>query len=82
MFNVVAITESVGKTFSSLLNYLTELKKNQSQTFIIKENKRFHDANNIAEEIFDLMDKYKTCFSKKDFRKYKTLKKKFNKRDW
>lgn len=72
---------SVGEAFQSLFNYFSVAKENQSETQIIKDKKRLKQATNIAQNIFDITDKYQFYFSKRDFKEYQNLKEKFNKKD-
>ena len=73
--------QSVGEAFTSLFNWLRTNKEEQSETQLIKDKKRLKDATNIAEEIFDITDKYKDFFDANDTENYDKLRKKFDKKD-
>lgn len=81
MFDFADAIKSVGEAFTSLFNYFSVAKENQSETQIIKDKKRLKEATNIAQRIFKITDKYKNYFSKKDSNSYENLKEKFNKKD-
>lgn len=56
--------------------------ENQLPSDVLKDKKAMKEACNYAEEIIDIVDKYpKDEWSNKDLRRYKKLKKKFNKKD-
>lgn len=48
-------------------------------TDIIKDKKSLKKATNYTEKIFEITDKYVNMFSPSDAKKYKSLKRKFNK---
>lgn len=73
--------QSVGEAFTSLFNWLRTNKEEQSETQLIKDKKRLKSAANIAEEIFDITDKYKDFFDANDTENYDKLRKKFDKKD-
>ena len=73
--------KSVGEAFTSLFNWLRTNKEEQSETQLIKDKKRLKSAANIAEEIFDITDKYKDFFDANDTENYDKLRKKFDKKD-
>jgi hypothetical protein len=53
--------------------------ENKPTLEIVKEKKSLKKATNYTEQIIEIVDKYTNCFTKSDLRKYKSLKKKFNK---
>ena len=79
--DVADAIKSVGEAFTSLFNWLRTNKEEQSETQLIKDKKRLKSAANIAEEIFDITDKYKDFFDANDTENYDTLRKKFDKKD-
>lgn len=81
MFDVPKAVESVSNAIKGIFDYATTSKEHQSETQIIKENKKLKEAVNIAEEILLITDNYQVHFSDEDWKQYKKLKKKFNKKD-
>ena len=77
MFDFADAIQSVGEAFKSLTNYLKQSKVQQSETEIIKENKRRLKALNIAEDILLYIDKFQTRFTVDKWNKYVKLKEKF-----
>lgn len=77
MFDVADAIKSVGEAFESLTNYLKQSKKQQSETEIIKENKRRLKALNIAEDIFMYIDQFSDRFTVEEWNKYVKYKNKF-----
>ena len=53
----------------------------QRTTTIIEDKENLEKAGNIAEQIIEIAQKYKSSMSKRDQRKLKSLIKKFNKVD-
>ena len=78
MFDVPKAVESVSNAIKGIFDYATTSKEHQSETQIIKENKKLKEAVNIAEEILLITDNYQVHFSDEDWKQYKKLKKKFN----
>ena len=68
--DVADAIKSVGEAFTSLFNWLRTNKEEQSETQLIKDKKRLKSAANIAEEIFDITDKYKDFFDANDTANY------------
>lgn len=68
--------------FDLIKSYLTtkdtEMKKKPTLE-VIKDKKSLKKATNYTEQILLITDNYTEYFSKKDLRKYNSLKKKFNK---
>lgn len=81
MFDVPKAVESVSNAIKGIFDYASTSKEHQSETQIIKENKKLKEAVNIAEEILLITDNYQVHFSDEDWKQYKKLKKKFNKKD-
>ena len=73
--------EAFFKSLSSGFDYASTSKEHQSETQIIKENKKLKEAVNISEEILLITDNYQVHFSDEDWKCYKKLKKQFNKKD-
>lgn len=81
MFDVPKAVESVSNAIKGIFDYATTSKEHQSETQIIKDKKKLKEAVNIAEEILLITDNYQVHFSDEDWKQYKKLKKKFNKKD-
>ena len=81
MFDISDAIKSVGEAFTSLFNYFKTAKSVQSETEVIKDKHKAEAANNIAEDIFLLVDKCRNCFTDDDCNEYLKLKKKFNNKD-
>lgn len=81
MFNITDAIKSVGEAFTSLFNYFKTAKSVQSETEVIKDKHRAEEANNIAEDVFMLVDKCQNGFTDDDWCEYLKLKKKFNNKD-
>lgn len=77
MFDFADAIKSIGEAFESLTNYLRQSKKQQSETEIIKENKRRLKALNIAEDILMYIDKFQDRFTVEEWNKYVKYKNKF-----
>ena len=78
---VVQAIEKVGEAIKSLFDYIKERKTKQSETQIINDKKRLKNATNVAEEIFQITDQYKTKFSQEHQKEYKNLRTEFDKKD-
>ena len=81
MFDISDAIKSVGEAFTSLFNYFKTAKSVQSETEVIKDKHRAEEANNIAEDVFMLVDKCRNGFTNDDWCEYLKLKKKFNNKD-
>lgn len=81
MFDVPKAVESVSNAIKGIFDYASTAKEHQSETQIIKENKKLKEAVNIAEEILEITSRYELHFSDVDWKRYKKLKKKFNQND-
>ncbi len=81
MLSISAAVEAVSNAIKSVFDYAGKAKERQSETEIIKEKRDLEDAVNTAEEIIELFDKYQTYLSDDDWKSFKKLVKKFNKKD-
>ena len=81
MFDFSDAIKSVGEAFTSLFNYFKTAKSVQSETEVIKDKHKAEEANNIAEDIFMLVDKCRNGYTDNDWSEYLKLKKKFNNKD-
>lgn len=81
MLSISAAVEAVSNAIKSVFDFASTAKENQSETEIIKEKRDLEDAVNTAEEIIELFDKYQTYLSDDDWKSFKKLVKKFNKKD-
>ena len=81
MFDISDAIKSVGEAFTSLFNYFKTSKECQSETEIIKDKHKAEEANNIAEDVFMLVDRCRNGFTDDDWSEYLKLKKKFNNKD-
>ena len=80
-FDIPKALEALSGAFKSVFDFASTAKENQSETEIIKEKRRLEEAVNIAEEIFTIFERYQVHLSNDDWKKYKKLSKKFNKKD-
>lgn len=80
-FDFADAIKSVGEAFTSLFNLFKTNKETQSESEVIKDKRKAESANNIAEEIFLLVDNCRRGFSDKDWEEYLDLKHKFNNKD-
>ena len=81
MLSISAAVEAVSNAIKSVFDFASTAKENQSETEIIKEKRDLEDAVNTAEEIIELFGKYQTYLSDDDWKSFKRLVKKFNKKD-
>ena len=81
MLSIPAAVEAVSNAIKSVFDFASTAKENQSETEIIKEKRDLEDAVNTAEEIIELFGKYQTYLSDDDWKSFKKLVKKFNKKD-
>lgn len=81
MLSISAAVEAVSNAIKSVFDFASIAKENQSETEIIKEKRDLEDAVNTAEEIIELFGKYQTYLSDDDWKSFKKLVKKFNKKD-
>ena len=81
MLSISAAVEAVSNAIKSVFDFASTAKENQSETEIIKEKRDLEDAVNTAEEIIELFGKYQTYLSHDDWKSFKKLVKKFNKKD-
>ena len=81
MLSISAAVEAVSNAIKSVFDFASTAKENQSETEIIKEKRDLESAVNTAEEIIELFGKYQTYLSDDDWKSFKKLVKKFNKKD-
>lgn len=79
MFDISNAIKSVGEAFTSLFNYFSTAKENQSETEIINEMKRERKGLDIAEDIISLAYHYINYFTQEDKREFLKLYEKFKK---
>ena len=73
--------ETALDALKSVFDFASTAKEHQSETEIIKEKRDLESAVNTAEEIIELFNKYQFHLSDDDWKSYKRLVKKFNKKD-
>ena len=81
MLGLSAIIKSFLDCISQIAKYGQVKIENQETTAIIEDKENLEKAGNIAEQIIEITQKYKSSMSKRDQRKLKSLIKKFNKVD-
>lgn len=81
MFDISDAIKAVGEAFTSLFNYFKTAKEEQCETQIVKDKKRLKSATNVAEEVFRLIDDNKHYLPYNVVKKYKKLRKEFDKKD-
>lgn len=74
-----AIIKSLCDCISQIARYGQTKIENQEASSIIQDKEDLEKAGNYAEQIIEIVQKYKSSMSKKDQRKLKSLIKKFNK---
>ena len=79
MLGLSAIIKSFLDCISQFAKYGQAKIENQETTTIIEDKENLEKARNIAEQIIEIAQKYKSSMSKRDQRKLKSLIKKFNK---
>ena len=78
-FDIAKAIEVLGEATKNGFSYAEKVKETQSETEIIKANKRQLKGLNIAEAIIILAYKYFENFDKADKKEFKKLLKKFTK---
>ena len=73
--------ETALDALKSVFDFASTAKEHQSEPEIIKEKRDLESAVNTAEEIIELFNKYQFHLSDDDWKSYKRLVKKFNKKD-
>ena len=53
--------------------------ENKPTSELVKDRRSLKKATNYTEQLIEIVDKYTEYFTKRDFNKYNTLKRKFNK---
>lgn len=85
MVAVSPTIQAIGEACKSFFDWLKQIKLQQSESFIIEQNKKLKNATNIAERIFAITDRYveyhKYNFSERDYNRYKRLREQFDKKD-
>ena len=81
MLGFSALLQSLADCISQLARYGQVRIENQETTNIIADKTDLEKAGNIAEQIIEIAQKYKSYMSKRDQRKLKSLIKRFNKVD-
>lgn len=81
MLGFSALLQSLTDCISQIVKYSQIKVERQETTNIIADKNNLEKAGNIAEQIIEIAQKYKSSMSKRDQRKLKSLIKKFNKVD-
>ena len=81
MIGFSALLQSLLDCASQFAKYSQAKVEHQETTNIIADKNDLEKAGNIAEQIIEIAQKYKSCMSKRDQRKLKSLIKRFNKVD-
>ena len=72
-FDIPAAVKSVGEAIKSLFDYAETAKTRQSETAIIKENKRLKKAADTTEKMLCIFSKYVDKISDDDQKELKKL---------
>lgn len=81
MLGFSALLQSLLDCASQFAKYGQAKVEHQETTDILSDKSDLKKAGNIAEQIIEIAQKYKSSMSKRDQRKLKSLIKKFNKVD-
>lgn len=81
MIGFSVLLQSLLDCISQFAKYGQAKVENQEATSIISDKNDLEKAGNIAEQIIEIAQKYKSCMSKRDQRKLKSLIKRFNRVD-
>lgn len=81
MLGFSALLQSLLDCASQFAKYCQAKVEYQETTDIISDKKDLEKAGNIAEQIIEIAQKYKSSMSKRDQRRLKSLVKRFNKVD-
>jgi len=73
MFDIPKAVEAVSNALKGIFDFASTAKEHQSETQIIKENKKLKKASDIAEKIISLGYKYLDYFNEKDRKKFVKL---------
>ncbi len=73
MFDIPKAVEAVSNALKGIFDFASTAKEHQSETQIIKENKKLKKASDIAEDAFKLMFKNYELLSEKDKKRLKDL---------
>lgn len=71
--DITSAIKAVGEAFKSLFDYADTAKTRQSETAIIKENKRLKKAADTTEKMLCIFSKYVDKFSDDDQKELKKL---------
>ena len=72
-FDIAKAVESIGQAVEGGFSYAEKAKEKQSETEIIKINKRYVKAINTAEKLILLTYRYFNDFKEKDQKEYEEL---------
>ncbi len=81
MLGFSALLQSLLDCISQVAKYGQAKVEHQETTDLLSDKSDLKKAGNIAEEIIEIAQKYKSSMSKRDQRKLKSLIKRFNKVD-
>ena len=73
MFDIPYAVEAFSNALQGIFDFASTAKEHQSETQIIKENKKLKKASDIAEDAFKLMFKNYELLSEKDKKRLKDL---------
>lgn len=79
MFDWAKTVEAIGNAVKSISESFSVAKNRQSETEIIKENKKLKKAINSAEDVLILIYKYVPLFDEDDIEEFKKLVERFKK---
>ena len=80
-FDISDAIKTVGEAFKSLADFAKTAKTRQSETQIIKDNKRLKKATNTAQDIFRITDEFKHLLPEDVLKEYNDLREKFDNED-
>ena len=81
MLGFSTLLQSLANCISHIAKYGKARVEHQKETELIADKKDLEKAGNIAEQIIEIAQKYKSSMSKRDQRRLKSLVKRFNKVD-
>lgn len=77
---VTGICEAIKSLFNSITQCSKTIETSileKTTTCVVKDREEMHKAINYAEQIIDIADQYKSCFSEDDLKEYDKLRHKF-----
>lgn len=77
--NISSLVKALGDTLTAIANSFTSHIERQSESAILKENRKLKKATDIAEKIFDIVLPYLDLFTTKDEKNFRNYLKKFKK---